>query len=152
MNNPVYIYIMVAEAGVLLGDEKRFIVHGVVWWRHDVQRRSHAVREYNEHTEFNWRCGFCKLRLLLLTTEFIWTWGYDLPTLWWYLFWLVSHQFGTYQVMNESFLVQPPDTEHTSHTVIKIERDYVVYADEMPTSQGLTSRAPAYLIYRSMIN
>ena len=35
----------------------------------------------------------------------------------------------------ELFLVQPPDDEHTSHTVVKVEQDEEEYADS-DASQG----------------
>ena len=40
--------------------------------------------------------------------------------------------------------MQPPDTEHTSHTVIKIEEDRKIYDDAIPIPQGLSSLVLSY--------
>ena len=51
-------------------------------------------------------------------------------------FTILPHQFGTIQVSSDTFLVQPPDTEHTSQTVIKMEEDHVNFTDDITTPSG----------------
>ena len=45
---------------------------------------------------------------------------------------------------SDLFLVQPPDTEHTSHTVIKTKEDRIIYDDAIPIPQGLSLLALSY--------
>ena len=48
-------------------------------------------------------------------------------------------QFGTIEMANETMLIQPPDDEHTSHTVTKMAADLSAYADYIVNMTGVTS-------------
>ena len=48
-------------------------------------------------------------------------------------------QFGTFEMADETMLIQPPDNEHTSHTVTKMAADLSAYADYIVPKTGVTS-------------
>ena len=48
-------------------------------------------------------------------------------------------------MLNDTFLVQPPDTEHTSHTIIKMETNDTVFDDEVPTPQGQSAHVQLFV-------
>ena len=48
-------------------------------------------------------------------------------------------QFGTFEMADETMLIQPPDNEHTSHTVTKMAADLSAYSDYIVDMTGVTS-------------
>ena len=48
-------------------------------------------------------------------------------------------------MLSDAFLVQPPDTAHTSHTIIKMETNDTVFDDEVATPQGQSAHVQLFV-------